>query len=101
MFAYHAIVLTGTALGPVTIPRDKAVRTVACCTLCMGYFAARGLMYFNLTCSSESLLAFREEIVLPLLDIHAIGYKAVFPMLTVGLFVVVFDVVEINLTDSE
>lgn len=74
---------------------------MACGTLCMGYFAARWLMYLNLTCSTESLLAFEEEIVLPFLGIHTIGYKAVFPMLTVGLFAVVFDVVEVNLTYSE
>ena len=101
MLPYHAIVLTGATFGPVTIPRDKAVRTVACCTLCMGYFAARGLMYFNLTSSSESLLTFEEEIVLPLLFIKTIGDEAILPILTIGLFVVVFDVMEVNLTDSE
>ena len=67
----------------------------------MGYFAARGLMYLNLTCGPESLLTFGEEIVRPLLGIHSIGYKAVFPMLTVGLFAMVFDVVEVNLANGE
>ena len=58
-------------------------------------------MYLNLTCSSESLLTFKVEIVAPLFFIKTVGYKAVFPVLTVGLFVVVFDVVEINLSDGE
>ena len=67
----------------------------------MGYFAARRLMYFNLTCGPESLFAFKFEIVRPFLGIHSIGDKAVFPMLTVGLFTVVFDVVEVNLANGE
>lgn len=67
----------------------------------MGYFAARGLMYFNLTCGPESLFAFKLEIIRPLLGVHTIGDKAVFPMLTVGLFAVVLDIVEVNLANCE
>ena len=67
----------------------------------MGYFAARGLVYLNVTSDSESILTFAEEIVAPLLFIKAIGDKAVFPVLTIGLFVVVFNPVEVNLTNGE
>ena len=101
MLSYHAVVLTGATLCPVSIPRDKAVRAMTCSTLCVGNLAASGLVYLNLTSSSKSLLTFGEEIVCPFLDIHPIGYKAVFPVFTVGLFVVVLDVVEVNLANGE
>ena len=58
-------------------------------------------MYLNVTSDSESVLTLTEEIVAPFLFIKAIGDKAVFPVLTVGLFVVVFDPVEVDLANGE
>ena len=101
MFCNHAVVFTCTAFSIHTIPRDKAVRTVACSAFCVGYFTTRWLVYLNLTCSTESLFTLAEEVVCPVLLIHAIGNKAVFHVLTVGLFCVVFEVVEVNLANGE
>ena len=67
----------------------------------MGNLTAGWLVYLNVTSDSESILTFAEEIVAPLLFIKAIGDEAVFPVLTVGLFVVVFNPVEVNLTNGE
>ena len=58
-------------------------------------------MNLNLASSTETLLTLKEEVVCPVLLIHAIGDKTVFPMLTIGLFCMVFEIVEIDLTDGE
>ena len=67
----------------------------------MGNFAARWLVYLNVACDSESVLTFAKEIVAPFLFVKTIGDKAVFPVLTVGLFMVVFDPVKVNLANGE
>ena len=67
----------------------------------MSNLATGWLVNLNVTCDTESILTFAEEIVAPLLFIKTIGNKAILPVFTVGLFVVVFDPVEVNLAKSE
>ena len=67
----------------------------------MGNLTAGWLVNLNLASSTESVLTFAKEIVAPLLFIKTIGDKAVFPVLTIGLFVVVFNPMEVNLANGE
>ena len=67
----------------------------------MGNLTAGWLVNLNLASSTESVLTFAKEIVAPLLFIKTIRDKAILPVLTVGLFCMVFDVVEVNLANGE
>lgn len=58
-------------------------------------------MNLNVTSDTESVLTLTEEIVAPFLFVKTIRDKAILPVLAVGLFVVVFDPVEVNLAKSE
>ena len=69
--------------------------------LCVSNLATGWLVYLNVTSDTESVLTFAEEIVAPFLFIKTIGNKAILPVFTVGLFVVVFDVVEVDLAKRE
>ena len=67
----------------------------------MGNLTAGWLVNLNLASDSESVLTFAKEVVAPLLFIKTIRDKTVFPVLTVGLFCVVFDIVEVDLANGE